>query len=205
MTIKKRNRHDYFKQEYVLAWPENEFRKRPEREAIFAEFVRQVNNFDKAELSILEIGSGPGLLAERLLKKCSIRRYFLFDFSPFMLDLSRKRLLRFTDKEIHFKNGDFKKPEWFRVLPKDFDCIVSLQAIHEAGDNQEITRVCKDLKQLLKPSGLILVTDIVKNASCKKPERLTALEYLQVLHSAGFLNCQEILSIKDLSFFKGYR
>jgi len=197
--------HDYFDKTYVTGWSENEIKKRPERELFFEEFVHQIKHLPKTSLSILEIGSGPGFLAERLLTSCSIKRYFLFDLSPFMLELSLKRLARFTDKEIHYNNGDFKKPDWFRSLPKDFDYIVSLQAIHEVGNVKEITRVCKNLNQLLKPSGLILLTDIVKSVRYKKAERLTATEYLQVLQSAGFQNSQAILTKKDLSFFRGYR
>ena len=42
--------------------------------------------------TILEIGSGPGLLAEEILRSCSVRRYVLLDSSTAMHDLAQERL-----------------------------------------------------------------------------------------------------------------
>jgi hypothetical protein len=44
--------------------------------------------------SVLELGSGPGLLAARVLETCAgaIERYVLLDHSPPMLEMSRARV-----------------------------------------------------------------------------------------------------------------
>ncbi|MGH2898191.1 MAG: class I SAM-dependent methyltransferase, partial [bacterium] len=55
---------------------------------------------------ILELGSGPGLLAERILRTCDVERYTLFDFSPPMLDMSRARVGKHP--AAAFVLGDFK-------------------------------------------------------------------------------------------------
>ena len=49
-------------------------------------------------MRLLELGCGPGFLAEQLLQNCHISHYTLVDFSPHMLELSRERLAGFKDR-----------------------------------------------------------------------------------------------------------
>jgi SAM-dependent methyltransferase len=48
---------------------------------------------------VLELGSGPGFLADYILSRCpAIDEYTLLDFSPAMLQLSRERLRSFGNR-----------------------------------------------------------------------------------------------------------
>ena len=59
--------------------------------------------------TVLELGCGPGLLAEHILQRCPfIERYALLDFSPTMLELSRQRLQSFSERVV-FLQVDFKQ------------------------------------------------------------------------------------------------
>jgi ubiquinone/menaquinone biosynthesis C-methylase UbiE len=87
--------HDFFDPVYVKHWSDSIARYRPERQKLFKAFAAGIRGIKRDGLSVLELGCGPGFLAEALLENCDIARYVLVDFSPHMLDLSRKRLERF--------------------------------------------------------------------------------------------------------------
>src|SRR2546429_458860 len=120
--------HDYLNKDYVEEWERKANSKRPFRPQFFDAFAAELQPM--AETRILELGSGPGFLAEHLLKRCPVASYHLFDFSPHMLELSRTRLFRFSDKTT-FHQGSFVDEGWWRALPGPFDAVISLQAVHE--------------------------------------------------------------------------
>jgi ubiquinone/menaquinone biosynthesis C-methylase UbiE len=79
---------------------------------------------------ILELGSGPGLLAETILERSSnIESYTLLDFSPHMLALSGTRLARFPARQ--FVEANFRRPDWHASVSGRFTAIVGMQAVHE--------------------------------------------------------------------------
>jgi hypothetical protein len=62
----------------AVAWADAAIRKRPWREAIFERFVSIVASASVARPRLLELGSGPGFLAERVLGGCpSVELYAL--------------------------------------------------------------------------------------------------------------------------------
>jgi len=79
---------------------------------------------------VLELGSGPGFLAHRVLDRCpSIEGYTLLDFSEHMLGLSRERLVAFP--AATFVLGSFKSEDWTRHVEGRFDCVLAMQSVHE--------------------------------------------------------------------------
>ena len=99
--------HDFFDPAYVKHWTESISRYRPERKRVFEVFAAEAARIKKGALSVFELGCGPGFLAEALLKSCQILRYTLLDFSPQMLELSRRRLKKFDEPTL-FIQADFK-------------------------------------------------------------------------------------------------
>jgi ubiquinone/menaquinone biosynthesis C-methylase UbiE len=83
-------------------------------------------------------------LAEALLENCDIGRYTLADFSPQMLDLSRKRLAKFKDKTV-FVQLNFKEEHWTDAVPAGFDLVVSLQAVPELRHASRIPKLYSQL------------------------------------------------------------
>src|SRR5215467_4183092 len=112
--------HDFFDPAYVRKWSDSILRYRPERQQLFEAFSAEAKRIQKAGLSVFELGCGPGFLAEALLKRCTITRYTLLDFSPHMLELSRKRLAPF-EGQTDFIQQDFKQESWTEVLSTQFD------------------------------------------------------------------------------------
>ena len=110
------------------AWAESAEVARPWRSQLRATFAAELDRLP-AGSSVLELGAGPGFLAERVLETCTnIERYTLLDFSEPMLNMARTRLARFDAAD--FVQRDFKSPGWNEGLGT-YRAIVAMQAIHE--------------------------------------------------------------------------
>ena len=87
--------NDWDSAEEVAAWAEEADRIRPWRAAIRDHIARRVATLPPGA-RVLELGSGPGFLAHRVLQRCpSLEGYTLLDFSEPMLALSQERLAMF--------------------------------------------------------------------------------------------------------------
>ena len=202
MTHNTFNPHDYFDENYVREWARDANLKRPFRAEFFAAFVAELNNLSPAH--VLDVGSGPGFLAEQILAHTGVATYHLFDFAPLMLDLSRERLARFGDRAC-FHQGSFLEPAWWQALPAPFDAVVSMQAVHELRDAARIPQLYGELRALLAPGGLALVADLVNTADRMEDHLLTAAEQQQALHDAGFQGVRQVQAVADVAMFAATR
>ena len=74
------------------AWVDAADQARPWRTQFRARFAELVSELSPGA-HVLELGAGPGLLADRVLEECAaIASYTLLDFSGPMLEMSRARL-----------------------------------------------------------------------------------------------------------------
>ncbi len=101
-------------------WAEKAERTRPWRQRIREAIAAEVAGATR----VLELGSGPGLLAECILTRDVA--YTCLDFSPPMHDLARER----CGARAAYVLADFKQPGWSKGLGM-FDAIVTMQAVHE--------------------------------------------------------------------------
>lgn len=108
-------------------------------------------------LRVLELGPGPGLLAEAILCACAVERYTLLDFSAPMLEMSRDRLAGFAAVEL--VQGDFTRPDWAAALAPPFDAVVTMQAAHEVRHKRHLPRLYAQVHAVLRPGGLLIVAD----------------------------------------------
>lgn len=194
--------HDYFNEAYVQEWERIANTRRPFRIQFFETFAMELAQI--AEPRILEIGSGPGFLAEYLLGRLPITAYHLFDFSPPMLTLSRTRLAAFSDL-IHFHQGSFLDAGWWQSLPGPFDAMISMQAIHEARQSERIPRLYTEMGLLLKAGGALLIADQVNNEVKNEAHLLTADEQMSALTQAGFQSVRQVYAAGDLAMFGARR
>lgn len=139
------------------AWARDADAKRPWREQFRGAIVDAVNAADPPVRRVVELGSGPGLLAERLLRSGAIESYTLFDFSQPMLDMSRERIG--DHPAATFVLGDFKQRDWTRALVAPFDAVVAMQAVHEIRHKRHVPQLYRQLHDILRPGGLLLVCD----------------------------------------------
>ncbi|HTL33664.1 MAG TPA: class I SAM-dependent methyltransferase, partial [Kofleriaceae bacterium] len=100
---------------------------RPGRVATRQHIAELVRDRCPTPARVLELGPGPGWLAETILATCAITRYTLFDHSPTFLEMCRTRV---TDV-ARFVLGDFKDdPSWPSLVDPPFHAVVTMQAVH---------------------------------------------------------------------------
>jgi SAM-dependent methyltransferase len=180
-------------------------RKRPWRSTIFEHFVAIVGAAPIAQTRILELGSGPGFLAEQLLTQCpSISRYTLLDFSEAMLEQSRRRLDGHRDR-TEFLRADFKSDTWPRLVTSPVDFVVSLQAVHELRHKRHAARLYAQLAPLLAPRAEVLICDHLPAGA--HTARHTVLymnpeEKLEALTRAGLLDAKVVWSDHNMALYR---
>jgi cyclopropane fatty-acyl-phospholipid synthase-like methyltransferase len=155
---------------------------------------------------VLELGSGPGLLAERVLQECAqVATYTLLDFSDLMLALSRERLAAFP--AAAFVRASFKSDDWPRLAGGRFDCVVSMQAVHELRHKRHAPRLYEQIYGVLNNPGLVLICDHTPFDDSAKSVTLymTEREQQQALANARFANVHVELARNGLLLYAGER
>lgn len=159
-------------------WAREADAKRPHHDQLRALFAANLGGATR----VLELGSGPGFLAEHLLRTCPIASYTLFDFSRPMLELSRERLGAHPAATFVF--GDFKQPDWAAQLAGPYDAVVAMQSIHEIRHKRHVPGLYRDVQTLLRPGGRFLVCD--HTPADVQPLFATEAEQHTALRGAGF-------------------
>lgn len=136
-------------------WADNAMRRRPCRVGIFVAISRELAAANAQK--VLELGSGPGFLAERLLMDHPNIEYTALDMSPAMHSLARQRLGASASR-VDWVEADFKSDGWSKGLGR-FDAIVTVQAVHELRHKRHVPALYAAVHGLLSPGGTFLMCD----------------------------------------------
>jgi SAM-dependent methyltransferase len=171
-------------------WAETALARRPVRPEFFDAFAREIGC---ADARVLELGSGPGFLADHLLRLLPDLRYVALDFSPAMHQLAAERLgeraLRVT-----FVERSFREPAWVDGLGP-FDVVVTHQAVHELRHKDYATTLHAQVRPLLAAGGRYLVCDhfLGEGGLSNAQLYMTVDEQRDALLRAGFANVEPVL------------
>ncbi len=167
-------------------WERTALSKRPSRPDFFALYASAIARHSRPTDSVLELGSGPGFLAEWLLNQFAQIRYTALDFSSAMHELARARLGAAADR-VRFLERSFKEANWTQGLGR-FDAAVTHQAVHELRHKRYAVGLHAQVATVLQPGGLYLVCDHFVGAGAMTDDRLymTQLEQQAALVEAGF-------------------
>ncbi len=125
---------------------------------MFQRIAAEARRLPGSSHAVLELGSGPGFLAEAILESVPVHTYTLVDSSAAMHRLARERLAGFSG--CAFVTVDFSTADWsFGLGP--FDAVVTMQAVHELRHKRRASRLHASLRRLLRAGGLYLVCDHV--------------------------------------------
>lgn len=192
----------------ALQWANEANIKRPWRYSIFDYYADEILQ-QAAYGQILEIGAGPGYLAKHLLQRCPHIQYTAFDFSDAMHTLSRNKLDTEELARSQFITGDFKQPEWERLIAgqsaqRGFDVIIIHQALHELRHKVHAPLFHQAVKKLMHENSLYFVCDHIFAAGAMQNNDLymSIDEHLDALHQANFKKIQFIRELKGLAVFK---
>jgi len=183
--------------EDAQAWAESANVKRPWRAEFFSAFVSELVALPTAPLSIIELGSGPGFLAERIVRELPGVHYTLFDFSPSMHQLARGRLG--SQPNLSFVEGDFKREGWSQDLGS-FHAVVTLQSVHELRHKRYASALHLAVRELLHPRGVYLVCDHIAGPGGMTNTELymSVTEQANALIVAGFDSVSVVLEKRGL-------
>lgn len=196
---------DFHDPAVAAAWAEAVMRKRPWRTTIFEHFVAIVGAASVARSRVLELGSGPGFLAEQLLTRCAgIAHYTLLDFSEAMLEQSRARLVEHRER-TEFLRADFKTNTWPSLVAAPVDFVVSLQAVHELRHKRHAQRLYAQLPPLLAPNAEVVICDHLPAGAHTPRHRVLYMELeekLEALSRAGLRDARVVWSDHDMALYR---
>lgn len=183
---------DLLRMQDAREWERTAMEKRPWRTEFFKRISGEIAATVPPVKRILELGSGPGFLAQHLLQTVDNIFYVMLDFSAAMHELARARLGELC-RHVEFVERDFKQPGWNEGLG-EFECIVTVQAVHELRHKRYATDFHARVRKLLAPGGIYLICDHYYGADGMKNDQLymTVEEQRHALSSAG-LRAEELL------------
>jgi SAM-dependent methyltransferase len=114
---------------------------------------------------VLDLGAGPGAVADAVLQRCPSARAVAVDFDPWLMELGRHTAA--AAERIQWVDADLREPGWVDALPSGpYDAIVTATALHWL-DDREVRRLYREAHGLLGQRGILLVADLLPTGSPK--------------------------------------
>ncbi len=174
-------------------WAAAAMERRPWRREFFAAMAAEIATASAGRpCRVLELGSGPGFLAEHLLQALPAIELVLLDFSTAMHTLARERLGALAGR-VQFAERSFRESGWSVGLGF-FDFVVTNQAVHELRHKRHAQPLHAQVRACLAPGGQYLVCDHYCGEGGMANDQLymTVAEQQAALLGAGF-ECVERL------------
>lgn len=177
----------------ALEWEQTAMTKRPWRTEFFERFAVEITTLAIAVQRVLELGSGPGFLAQHLLQALPQIHLVMLDFSSAMHELAKKRLGALEGR-AEFIERSFKDANWTDGLGK-FECIVTNQAVHELRHKRYAVTLHSQARDLIVSGGTYLVCDHFAGQGGMKNDQLymSVEEQRQALVAAGFVHVKQLM------------
>lgn len=183
--------HQFHDNECALDWA-NRFVPTPERLQLFDTIIRQIRDTPLPASHIVELGLGPGYLAERLLQHIPQITYEGLDFSTPMLELAAARLAAHRSR-LRFTQADLMGEDWGAKISRPVGAIISTWALHDLGSEAHTGQVYQTCHRLLAKGGILLNGDFVKPEGTPhdyEAGRFLVSRHLELLRDAGFRDAQ---------------
>jgi SAM-dependent methyltransferase len=158
----------------------------PDRAAIKSHLSRQL--VDAPGVHVVELCAGAGALAEQLLSDHPQITYTGIDITPPLLNLARSRLAPFAGR-VTWLEADLNQDEWLGQISRPVHAFVSLQSIHDLGDEAAVARIMGLVARNLAPKGQFIYADMLLADPPEEnpnPGKLSVPRHLELLRAAGF-------------------
>lgn len=130
------------------------------REAKFDLTLDLLEVWGRRNFTVLELGSGPGASARRILERFPRSRVVNIDSSPRTLRIGEVALSSFG-KRVSWVVAELGKPGWERSLPvRHAEAAVSSYALH-ALKREQLWCVYRTVGKLLRPGGMLINADFM--------------------------------------------
>ena len=184
----------------------------PERPQLAQHIIQTISRLAPAAPRVLELCCGPGWLAAQLLVAFPTMQYTGVDLSPPFLAFAQEALALHANR-VNLVEIDLNQIDWPDQMttpdgPPQFDAIISLQSLHDVGDEEVIGRLYGLAKGLLTPGGLFLNADLVIPAGEQRPDnpgRLPIARHLNLLTAQGYRSPQCTLTVGNFGTVIGHQ
>jgi len=150
--------HDWQSADYVAGWIDHDIARDPERRPLLRQMLSAASLARDAELAVLDVGAGYGVVTEEVLAAFPAARVTLQDYSQAMLEQARRRLARYSDR-LSYVLCDLLDPSWPQDVGGPFDLTVSAIVLHNLGSRENIFACYPAIHGLLRPGGCFLNCD----------------------------------------------
>jgi SAM-dependent methyltransferase len=190
--------HEFHDAAFVTGWAER-FAPTPERLQLFNIILSELNSRIPPDGRVVELGIGPGYLADHLLNAMPAIQYFGVDFSTPMLDIARQRLAPHSTR-VTCVQADLVKDDWWADIPTQVNAIVSTWALHDLGNQENVEAVYKDCAHVLRTGGLLLNGDFIKPDKTiyeYEPGRFGITKHIEMLRRVGFASADCLVMLEE--------
>jgi SAM-dependent methyltransferase len=148
--------------DWIERWDRQQEESLPDREDRFTALIDAVEEgTERPDPIVLDIGSGPGSLAVRLLARLPRATVIAIDADPVSLTLGRAAYQDVPG--LRFADLDLRVPGWYARLGRNQgtrapDAAVSTTALHWLPE-PELRALYAELAAVLRPGGLLLDGD----------------------------------------------
>jgi ubiquinone/menaquinone biosynthesis C-methylase UbiE len=175
--------HDWHSRDYVDWWITRDQSRDTERRQRLQTMLGHAGVAADAELSVIDIGGGYGVVTEQVVAAFPRARVTLLDYSEPMLLAARERIVAHSGR-VNYVLADLTDCSWVdRLLSLGggpFDLAVSAIVIHNLRQKPLIADAYRGVASVLKPGALFLDYDLFF-------DEIGGIEgNTQMLHEAGF-------------------
>jgi ubiquinone/menaquinone biosynthesis C-methylase UbiE len=188
--------HDWQSAAYVGEWVAGDVQKDAQRRPILERMLALSGIAPDAQIEVLDIGAGYGIVTSLVLEKFPKARVTLQDFSAPMLDQARQRLNAAAER-LTFVQSDLRDAGWSKSVGGPFDLAVSAIAIHNLGEPAQMAAVYRGVHDLLKPKGVFLDCDYTHTAKLE--------QHIGWLRDAGFVRAESPWQADALVIMAAYK
>jgi ubiquinone/menaquinone biosynthesis C-methylase UbiE len=150
--------HDWQSTDYVSGWITHDVARDPERRPRLRQMLSRAPFPREAELNVLDVGAGYGVVTEEVLAAFPEAHVTLQDYSQPMLDQARQRLAERSDR-LRYVVCDLLDPSWPQQVGGTFDLAVSAIVLHNLPSSDNIFACYRAIHDLLGPDGWFLNYD----------------------------------------------
>ena len=130
----------------------------PDREARFTAMLDILDQLLLASFVAVDLGCGPGSISQRLLARFPAAHAIAVDTDPVMLALGQGALGT-VDGRLRWVDANLASPGWTHAVGTSrVDAVMSSTALHWL-PAEALSRLYRDLAQLLPPGGVFLNAD----------------------------------------------
>ena len=157
---------------WLRGWDEQQESFNPDRERRFTTMLDVLEAQLGRRFTALDLGSGPGSLSVRILRRFPKSRVVAVDYDPVVRRIG-EGALGSVGGRLTWIDAQLGRPGWATVLPRRrYDAAVSTTALHWLTPLQ-LTRVYSDIGRILRRGGVFLNGDYIPDGrSARELRRL---------------------------------